>query len=144
MPKKNTLDIHSHQDETTTSGSGGSEVCTHCGTKRTIWTDLDLREYLGGIRGKPVSHYTTQRWRSDGSGPPYFTIAGRICHYEDEVHQWIETKRQTSTSSANGTSEIEVNEPEETPPASKVTQHFDQRQGRWVKTIAEGASGASG
>ena len=100
-------------EETTTSASGGSEVCRQCGANREIWTDLDLREKLGGIKGKNVSHYTTQKWRTDGSGPPYFLVAGRICHYRDEVFGWLETKRQNSTSSANATSEIEVDEPNE-------------------------------
>ena len=134
MPNKNKIQIHSHPEETTTSASGGSEVCTHCGANREIWTDLDLREKLGGIKGKNVSHYTTQKWRTDGSGPPYFLVAGRICHYRDEVFGWLETKRQTSTSSANATSEIKVDaqeqQPEEAPPAPTG---FDQRTGRFIE-----------
>jgi hypothetical protein len=67
---------------------------------------------LGGERGKTVSSYTTQVWRARGEGPPWFKAAGRILHFEDEFVAWLESKRQTSTSSesANANTSVEFEE----------------------------------
>jgi hypothetical protein len=96
--------------------------CPHCGANRKILTDLDVRTRLGGERGKTVSSYTTQVWRARGEGPPWFKAAGRILHFEDEFVAWLESKRQTSTSSESANSDTTVDFDETS---------TDEKDGKW-------------
>jgi predicted site-specific integrase-resolvase len=44
------------------------------------------------------SPYTAQRWRSEGGGPPYLKVGGRVMYDEERVHEWLASHEQTSTS----------------------------------------------
>ena len=44
-----------------------------------------------------VSDKTIQRWRADGSGPPYYRLGGAIRYIRDEVLEWIQTGRVRTT-----------------------------------------------
>jgi predicted DNA-binding transcriptional regulator AlpA len=46
-----------------------------------------------GLAGK-----TLDNWRSQGSGPPYYKLGGRIVYDDVEVDAWLAARRRTSTS----------------------------------------------
>lgn len=41
-----------------------------------------------------VNHRTLDNWRAEKKGPPYYKVEGFIRYKEDEVRQWLETKKQ--------------------------------------------------
>ena len=52
----------------------------------------ELCEELG------LSHFSLQRWRSQGSGPEYEKIGNRIFYRVDVVEQWRQSTGRSSTS----------------------------------------------
>ena len=54
----------------------------------------ELCEELG------LSHFTLQRWRSQGSGPEYEKIGNKIYYPEREFEAWRKSTRRSSTSEA--------------------------------------------
>lgn len=45
-----------------------------------------------------LSPKTLENWRSNGRGPPYYKVGGRIVYDDAEVDAWFASKRRTSTS----------------------------------------------
>ena len=44
------------------------------------------------------SHHTSQRWRTQGEGPPFLKVGGRIMYdLEDDVLPWLEAQKRTNT-----------------------------------------------
>ena len=59
---------------------------------RRYWTVAEFCEVVDR------SLYTAQRWRSEGGGPPFLKIGGRVMYDEERVHEWLASHEQTSTS----------------------------------------------
>ena len=59
---------------------------------RRYWTGAEFCEVVDR------SPYTAQRWRSEGGGPPFLKIGGRVMYDEERVHEWLASHEQTSTS----------------------------------------------
>ena len=72
------------------------------------------------------SPYTAQRWRSEGGGPPYLKVGGRVLYDEQTVHEWLASHEQNSTSDY----EIVDEEQEQTTPAP--VRRYDSRLGKNV------------
>jgi len=43
------------------------------------------------------SPYSTQRWRTQGGGPPFLKVQGRVMYDLDDVMQWMEAQKRTNT-----------------------------------------------
>ena len=50
-------------------------------------TTQDLADLLN------VSTKTVQRWRSDGTGPPFYYLGAIVRYRESEVIEWLKNKR---------------------------------------------------
>jgi hypothetical protein len=72
------------------------------------------------------SPYTAQRWRSEGGGPPYLKVGGRVLYDEQTVHEWFASHEQNSTSDY----EIVEKKEDEEPPAQKAVEPKPSRRGR--------------
>ena len=58
---------------------------------------LTERETAAQLR---VSMRTLQRWRQEGSGPPYFRFNGRVAYGRQRNRQWADEQLRHSTSEA--------------------------------------------
>ena len=92
----------------------------------------ELCEELG------LSHFSLQRWRSQGSGPEYEKIGNKIFYRVDVVEEWRQSTGRTSTSdvpvvaaNADTTVESEDPEPQDQQPHEPSVQH-SMRTGRTV------------
>jgi excisionase family DNA binding protein len=45
-----------------------------------------------------VSERTLERWRLEGSGPPYIKAGRRILYRVSDVESWLQARRRSSTS----------------------------------------------
>ena len=43
------------------------------------------------------SHHTSQRWRTQGGGPLFLKVQGRVMYDWDDVMQWLEAQKRTNT-----------------------------------------------
>lgn len=67
-------------------------IVTDGDASRRYWTVAEFCEVVDR------SPYTAQRWRSEGGGPPYLKVGGRVMYDEERVHEWLASHEQTSTS----------------------------------------------
>lgn len=56
--------------------------------------------YIGGLDGTP-SEKTLAQWRSQGKGPPFLKIGGRILYARADLDAWLASCRRTSTAKAS-------------------------------------------
>ena len=61
-------------------------------------TPQELTELLEKLLGFQPSTRTVERWRSQGTGPPYIMVAGRVRYLRGDVAEWLDTRRRRSTS----------------------------------------------
>ena len=45
-----------------------------------------------------VSPRTLERWRVEGTGPPYMKAGGRVLYHEEDVISWLRASQRRSTS----------------------------------------------
>ena len=95
---------------------------------------LTVAEF-GEVIGR--SPYTLQRWRSEGSGPPYIKVGGRVSYDMERVHEWIASHEQTSTSSE--TVSREQDEKDVDPKPSKPRHKWDMSKGRFIPDSDHGS-----
>lgn len=72
------------------------------------------------------SPYTAQRWRSEGGGPPYLKVGGRVLYDEQTVHEWLASHEQ------NSTSDYEIVDEEQEQPTPAPVRRYDSRLGKTV------------
>ena len=97
---------------------------------RRYWTVAEFCEVVDR------SPYTLQRWRSEGSGPPYLKVGGRVLYDEQTVHEWCASHEQNSTSDY----EIVDEDEEQEQPTPAPVRRYDSRLGRTVIDRGGGAS----
>ena len=64
-----------------------------------------------GLMGR--SHYTSQRWRTRGDGPPYLKIGNRIMYDLDDVQEWMACQKRENTGYGQAVSLVEEGEEDE-------------------------------
>jgi hypothetical protein len=89
---------------------------------RRYWTVAEFCEVVDR------SPYTAQRWRSEGGGPPYLKVGGRVLYDEEVVHEWCASHEQNSTSDY----EIVDEDEEQEQPTPAPVRRYDTRLGRTV------------
>ncbi len=61
-------------------------------------TSEGLTKLLAELLGDQPSTRTVERWRSQGTGPPYVLVAGRVRYLRRDVAEWLDARRRCSTS----------------------------------------------
>jgi predicted DNA-binding transcriptional regulator AlpA len=56
------------------------------------------RHTSGAAERLGLKRKTLENWRSNGGGPPYYKLGGRIVYDDFEVDSWCAARRRTSTS----------------------------------------------
>ena len=93
---------------------------------RRYWTVAEFCEVVDR------SPYTAQRWRSEGGGPPYLKVGGRVLYDEEVVHEWCASHEQNSTSDYEIVDEGEDEDEEQEQPTPTPVRRYDSRLGKTV------------
>ena len=93
---------------------------------RRYWTVAEFCEVVDR------SPYTAQRWRSEGAGPPYLKVGGRVLYDEQTVHEWCASHEQNSTSDYEIVDEGEDEDEEQEQPTPTPVRRYDSRLGKTV------------
>ena len=113
-------DMPNQKSRSRSEGNMKKARVTDGDASRRYWT---VAEFCKVVDRSP---YTAQRWRSEGGGPPYLKVGGRVLYDEQTVHEWCASHEQNSTSDY----EIVDEEPEQ--PAPAPVRRYDSRLGRTV------------
>ncbi len=73
-----------------------SLASTPTAAAKELVTGSELAERLG------VSLPTLQRWRYEGSGPPFVKVGRKVRYAAADIDAWLAGQRKTSTSAPRG------------------------------------------
>ena len=87
-------------------------------SEKQYWSSKEFAEWIDR------STITLQRWRSEGSGPPWIKVRGQILYEKEKVYEWLSSLEVDPA-------EFEANEP--TPEKSDDGYRYSMQQGAFVK-----------